>query len=157
MPRIIAFSWEVFEYELHERGTRWYALAGIVVGLLIVYSFWTHNILFGILVVLTAVIIFLRHYYAPQKLLCEIDEIGIHLDGRLYDFNNIEYFRIAQRNDEKYVLYIHRKKGWHPEFPIVIHECDPHDVRLYLLNFIDEHEESRDENGFDRLARFLKL
>jgi len=157
MPRTRAFTWTIPEYEQYERGTGWYVIAGIVVGLLIVYSYWSQNFLFGIIVTLTAVILFLRHYYEPQDVECIIDERGITVGERIYNFNDLKYFRVAEVPNSHYILYLHKKRGWHSEFPLKLDSVDPHTVRLYLMNFLDEHGEYTHENMWESLARLLKL
>ncbi len=157
MPRTTAFTWDIPEYEQYDRGTLWYIIAGVVVGLLVVYSYWSQNFLFGIIVTLTAIILFLRHYYQPQAITCEIDEEGIVIGDKRYEFNDLDRFRIVEIPNEQYVLYLHKKRGWHSEFPVRMHTVDPNSVRLYLLNFIDEHEGNKNENMWESLARFLKI
>lgn len=157
MPRTHEFQWSIPEYEQYERGTLWYVAAGVVVGLLIVYSYWSQNFLFGIIIGLTAVILFLRHYYQPQEVECSIDNEGITVGERRYDFGELDYFRVVEVPNIHTILYLHKKRGWHSEFPLKIDGIDPQELRLYLLNFLDEHEGHRNENMWESLARFLKL
>jgi len=157
MPRAQVFTWNVPEYDQHERGTSWYVVAGVVVGLLIVYSYWSQNFLFGIIVTLTAIILFLRHYYQPQEVACAIDEEGIDIGEKRYDYNDLDHFRVVEVPNSHYILYLHKKRGWHSEFPLRIADVDPQGLRLYLLNFLDEHEGQKNENMWESLARFLKI
>ncbi|NTU99102.1 hypothetical protein HGA64_03795, partial [Candidatus Falkowbacteria bacterium] len=48
------FSWQVPEYEKHERDKRWYILASIAAVLMLFYAFWTHNFLFAGIIILAS-------------------------------------------------------------------------------------------------------
>jgi hypothetical protein len=151
------FSWRFDEFERHERGTLWYALAGIVVAGFLIYAYVTENYLFGLLTLITTVIIFTHNIHNPQEIECEIDTSGIRVGNKKYPYHAIDCFSIIENDDGKDVLYVQEKAGFRSQLPILIVDQDIEQLRRFLRIHAEEDMEHKYEPLWDSLSRFLKL
>ena len=146
-----SFSWTFQEFEKHERSVWWYVIAGLVVALLVVYSFATNNFLFTVITVIAVVVLFARQMQEPAKIECEVKSDGINIGSKKYSFS------LLQRDDGMPVLYLHEARGMRNMVPIPMVDCSPESVRMFLLDFLEENGEHRHEPILDWLMRILKL
>ncbi|MBI4272519.1 hypothetical protein HY621_01555 [Candidatus Uhrbacteria bacterium] len=153
----VSFIWRFDEFEKHQRGTLWYAVSGIVVAAFLIYSYLTENYLFGLLVLITTVIIFTHNIHNPQEVECEIDASGIRIGNKRYPFHGIDCFSIIENDDGQDVLYVQEKSGFRSQLPIPIVNQDTEHMRKFLSVHIEEDIEHKYEPLWDSLSRFLKL
>ncbi len=157
MKEKIAYRWAFDEFEQHHRSTMWYVIAGLVVGILLVYSIATSNLLFGVLIFLGTAVLFIRHSFRPQEIVCEIGHKGILLGSKVYSFADIEYFSIIQNSVDETVLYIREARGLKSNIPIPLPEDQEDEIREFLEQFIEEDTEHQSEPLWDWIMRKLKL
>ncbi len=152
-----AYRWTFDKFERHERGTLWYVIAGLVVGGLLVYSIATANILFGVIIFLTVVIIFGRHMNESEMVSCEIYPDAIVVDDKRYPYQDIRTFSIITTSEGAPILYLYEGRGLRHHVPIPLADQDPLEIREYLLDVVEEDVEHLYEPIWDRLTRKLKL
>lgn len=152
-----SFSWTFQEFEKHERSVWWYVIAGLVVALLVVYSFATNNFLFSVITVITVVVLFARQMQEPARIECAVTEDGIFVGKKKYSFSDLDSFSLLQRDDGVPVLYLHEARGMHNMVPIPMVDCSPESVRMFLRDFLEENGEHQQEPILDWLMRALKL
>ncbi len=155
--RTTEFVWTFNEFERHERGMLWYAIAGVVVALLLVYSYVSENYLFGLLVIITTIIIFTHNIHNPQEVDCEIDTSGVRVGNKKYPFHGIDYFSIIENDEGIDVLYLQERAGFRSLLPIPLADQEVEKLRKFLRLHIQEDLEHRYEPLWDSLSRFLKL
>ncbi len=151
------YSWLFASFEKHDRGMVWYAIAGGVVGLLLVWSYLTANFLFGLLMLIFIFVLFLRHVTEPSQVECEISDEGIRIGSKEYPFESIRYFWILEHDDDRAILYIEEKGGLRAILPIPVHDHDPSELRGFLRKFVEEHRERRHEPLLEWISRLLKI
>ncbi len=153
----VRFLWHFNEFEKHQRGTLWYAVAGIVVAGFLIYSYVTENYLFGLLTLITTVIVFTHNIHNPQEVECEIDISGVRVGNKKYPYHSIDCFSIIENDDGKDMLYIQEKAGFRSQLPILIVDQDVERMRKFLRVNVEEDIEHKYEPFLDSLSRFLKL
>ena len=92
-PRI---SWQVEEYSHREKTPDWYWALGVIAIAGAIIAGIYHDILFSILIIMSAVIM---GYYAarrPEIIEVSISEDGIHIRGLLFPFTKITGFAIEE-------------------------------------------------------------
>ncbi len=151
------FHWTFYEFEKNERGAWWYAVAGVIVALILLYAFYTGNFLFIVLTVITMVILFARHMNEPATIACELSPNQIIVGTKTYSFNDLDYFSIIRRGDGEAILYLHEARGLRNMLPIPIIDFDPESIRIFLRQFLEEDTEHESEPILDWLMRTLKL
>lgn len=151
------YHWTFSSFEKHERTLWWYVAAGLVVGVLLIYSLLSGNFLFSLLVLVTTLVLFLRHAVEPQTIDCEITTDGIRVGSKIYLFEAIRFFWILEHEPGRDILYIEERKGLRSILPIPLHKHDPSELRLFLRKFVEEERERIYEPLWESIARMLKL
>ena len=90
-------SWEVPEYETHERSRNWYLIAGVIGALLLVYAMITSNFLFAGIIVIAAVVIILTDGKEPVKVRISLTDEGVEVGRKVYDYDEIKDFSIVYK------------------------------------------------------------
>ncbi|HRY36811.1 MAG TPA: hypothetical protein P5230_02970 [Candidatus Magasanikbacteria bacterium] len=153
----VVYSWSFKEYEKHERSSRWYWLASILGLALVAYAFISQNYLFGIIIVLFSIIIFLQDKNEPIEIPFAIVETGIIVGNKYYRFSELKDFWVIYNPPEVKVLYFGLKDVFKHRLHIPLGDIDPRLVHKYLSRFVTENLEEEDEPFSDKMGRLLKL
>lgn len=150
------FQWTFPEYEVPHRTTAWYAIAGLIVGLLLVWSIAGQNYTFPLLIIMVTIILFAHTLQTPLTLNCRITSEGIQLEDRMYLFSDIESFWIVDTAVGE-VLYFQARRGMKTITKVPLRGQNADSVRAFLREHLDENEEYRNEPLGDWLMRTLRL
>ena len=153
----IVYSWSFKEYEKYERGARWYWVMSVVGLALVAYAFLTQNYLFGIIIVLFAIIIFLQDKNEPVEIPFAIAETGIIIGHKFYRYSELKDFWVIYNPPEVKVLYFGLKEVFKHRLYIPLMDMDPRPIHKYISRFVDENLEEEDEPFSDKIGRLLKL
>ena len=152
----VFFAWQVPEYMTHERSSLWY-IGIIVISLaLIIYSIFTANFLFALIVILVAFIIFLKSYYSPANLNFQITEEGILLGNQFFPYERIKNFYIIYKPPRVKKIFFNLK-SFGPDLSIIIHDVNPLLIREKLLQYLEEDLEKDRQSLEDLMETLLKL
>lgn len=151
------FVWEAPEYERPDRGPKWYLLMTIVALAFVAYAVWTENYLFAFIVLIIAIILVIAGNEKPEKVLVQIGDNGIVLDGNFLPFEDIRDFAIVFQPPRVKVLYISPRPMSIPRKRIYLGEQDPIEIREHLRQFVKEDLNLRDEHLSDLFGKILKL
>ena len=151
-------SWMVPEYDKHERTRRWYYTAGIIGALLLVYSFWTLNFLFALIVITAAIIIILNDGRDPDLIHVSLTDEGVIVGRKFYDYDDIKDFSIVYkpRNDFKN-LYFEFKNPLKHRLSIPLLDMNPLPIRDILLRYLPEDLDRLHPPASEGLAKLFKL
>ena len=150
-------SWEFPEYIKHERGRNWLIGAILIGGSLFVFVFFTANFLFGVILVIAAIIMFLHHRGEPDMINFSILEDGLELGEKFYAYKDIKNFWIIYEPPKVKSLYFDFKNVFRPRLNLPLENINPLKIRETLLNYLEEDLEQENEPPTDGLARWLKL
>lgn len=152
-------EWEIPEYHKYPHGRKWYFIAAIVVVFILVYAIWTRNYLFGVLTILTLLIIVMHEVKDPRMIVFAITGKGVIVDNRLLPYVEIERFWLAKvpNTGEQYV-YLDFKKFTRPRIAIPVDAQREAVVREVLASFVEEDENANDKVPLsDSLGRWFKI
>jgi len=151
-------EWTVQEYEHHsDRGRLWYFLM-ITLGLvLVVYGMVTGNFLFALIIILSAIILFLQSHQTPPQVLFQITELGVILGSRFFAYSELENFYIIYSPPDVKTLYLEPKGVMRPRITIPLLDTNPIEVKHTLREFLEEDFEKEDEPLSDRAARNWRI
>jgi len=109
------FEWKALEFEKTEKTKSWFIIPGII------------TIIIGIF-----------------ALKFRIDEKGIKIGRKLFDFDELKSFWVFYSPPEEKELSIRSKKMFIPYIKIPLDNQNPNEIRKYLLKFLPEkrHKES---------------
>ncbi|MFA5853450.1 MAG: hypothetical protein WC866_00020 [Patescibacteria group bacterium] len=151
------FGWMVDEYERHERGPVWYAIAFLVGLSLVLYAIVTRNFLFAVVIIMAGVIVALSAMREPQKIQFLVTTRGVALGHQFVPYKELRSFWILYEPPHLKNLYVDFRSPITPHLVIPIEDQDPVELRQALLEFIAENETQEEEPLTDILGRFLKI
>lgn len=132
-------EWQPLEYRFQEKSTDWYWILAIIAFGGAVAAIIFGNILFALVIALSAFTIALYAGRRPRRIRLAITSRGIVHDEDLHLYQHIESFWIEE-HAETPTLYFHTRKLLYPHMVVPLEETDPAIVRHILLNFLDEIE-----------------
>lgn len=132
--------WRALEYKKREKTADWYWAVVLIAVSIAVISFFMHNALFGLLIIISAGTLLFFSMREPKIVEIELNEKGIRLDKELFPYVSLEAFWVEgdHENDERIILK--SKKTVMPLIVVPIQEYRHEDVRNYLLDYLTEKE-----------------
>lgn len=134
--KIIRWSAEEFEYS--EKSVDWFWAVGVVAVGFAILSIFLGNLLFAILITISAFTLSLHAVKKPRSISFEINDEGVIIDKKLYTYNTLESFWII--NKEK--IIIKSKKAVVPFLIIPFQNINPKTLREFLIKNLKEEEMS---------------
>ena len=154
----IFFSWQIPEYEKHDRGRNWHIAAFGISLLLLLFSLATLNFLFALIIAISAFVIIMNHGQEPPLLEVVISESGLRIGNRFYDYDEIKNFAIVYKPQQGVKqLYLEFKSWYRHRLSLPLLDINPVLLRRALLEFLDEDKEREEPPLTESLARLLKL
>jgi hypothetical protein len=151
-------NWEVPEYDIHRRGRNWYFIAITVALLLLIYSFWTGNFLFAVIIIVAALIMILHEGKEPDQVRIILTDEGVIVGRRFYDYDEIKNFSLVYKPRLKIKnLYFEFKVFYQPRLSIPLENMNPLPIREFLLKYLSEDLERTDQPLSEFLGKLFKL
>jgi len=149
-------SWEAPEYVQHEKGWKWFLLAGIAMLLLVVYGALTANWTLVVALVLAAAVYVWTHGQTPKHVEIIVSKTGIKVGEKEYSYQNIKNFWIIYRPGHIKTLNLASNSKVLPDISIQLGDQDPAELRTFLCAHIRELE-GREETTIEAFIRIFKL
>ena len=145
--------WDAPEHFHTEKNNDWYWAVGIITITAVVLCFIFNDVIFGLLIIVSAFTLVVHATKKPRIIHCEINDRGVVVNDILYPFLNLESFWIDAEDAPPKVL-IKSHKTFMPFISIFIEDVDPEKVRDILLNYIaeTEHNEPLSQKLLERLG-----
>lgn len=157
MDEDILLAWEFNEYERPERSKKWYLLAGLAAVGFLVYAILSRNYIFGVIIILVALIYFLYDIHEAPRVRFAITPAGVQLGRRFIRHKDIAHFWIVYKPGHAETLYLRPARFTIPQLSIPLEGQDPLQVRELLLQYVPENLQEEDEPVSDAIGRMLKL
>ena len=132
-------AWDAPEHIHTEKNSDWYWAVGIITITASVLAIMFSNIIFGILILVSAFALIVHASQKPRIFHYEINDRGVMINDILYPFLTLESFWINAHDAQPKIL-IKSHKTFMPYITIYIEDVDPEKVRDTLLNYIAETE-----------------
>lgn len=132
-------TWTATEYDHYHKESDWFWALWIVAGAGSIASLIYGNILFALVVLLSAFTIATHANKKPSPIIFEINRRGIRSGETLYTYENIEAFWVEEESHRKKIL-IQSNKLFMPLIIIPAGDTDTEKVREFLKEFIIEKE-----------------
>lgn len=154
----VLFSWIVPEYVMHERSRIWYIVASIIALVFLIYSFFTANFLFAVIIIITALIVIIHDGQKPARVKISITDAGVLVGKKFYDYDEFKNFAIVDKShyDVKN-LYFEFKSAVRQRLSIPLENMNSGEVKKELLKRVTLDKERTDIPISEELARLLKL
>ena len=152
------FSWQVSEYEEYNRSKNWYVIAIAIALALLIFSFFTLNFLFALIVVTASLVIIMHHSQKPPLLEVKITEEGIYIGKNFYEYDVFKHFAIVYKpRIGVKQLYLEFNNWWMHRISLPLFDNNPLPIREALLDFLDEDSDRTDPPYSESIAKILKL
>ena len=151
------FSWKIPEYHDYTRSRNWYIGAGIVAILLLVYSVWVANFLFGIIVIIAGVTIYYMDHNKPQVIEFDITTRGLLVGDKFFEYDEIANFFIIYEPPTVKNLFFEFKNVLKPRINIPLEDQDPVAIRKFLKKHLLENLERKGEPISETIGKMFKL
>ena len=154
----ILASWAIPEYEQHEKSKIWYVLAGFLALVLLIFSYFTDNFLFAVIILVFTLIIILHDGQAPAKVRFIITEEGILIGKKFIDYDEIKDFSVIYKpREEVRNLYFEFNTFFKHRLTIPLLNQNPLKIREILLEYLAEDLERKNQPVSEALARLFKI
>ena len=124
---------------------------------LLLYAVFTANFVFGLIVLMFAVITIMRDLKKPARIPVFITTAGVVFGNEFYRFQDIRDFSISFEPPTVKALYISFHGRVQPMLSIDLDDMNPNEVRRTLLPYVYENLEREGESLTDVLRRVYKL
>jgi len=133
-------SWHALEYKKKEKTADWYWAVIIIALSISILSFFLHDVLFGLLIIIATAALLIFSSRNPEIVEVSVDKRGIIVEKEMYPFATLEAFwvDIMDENEPKMILRSKKKI-----LPLIIIPIEGHhhlDVRDFLLKYLPEQE-----------------
>ncbi len=162
-------TWEVHEYEKHDRSPGWY-FSAIIITLLLLFlaSFnidlapfsikFVPNFLFTVIVILGAIIIITHDGQEPPLVKIALTEEGIIVGRKFYDYDEFKDFSVIYKPSQGVKnLYLEFQNSIKPRLSIPLEGVNPLQVRENLLKYVSEDLDRTDQPLSEALGKIFKL
>ncbi|PKL72588.1 hypothetical protein CVV26_01085 [Candidatus Kuenenbacteria bacterium HGW-Kuenenbacteria-1] len=149
--------WSFPEFIKHKRTQEWYFLMFATVLGLLLFSIFTKNFLFAIIIILFSIILILFDFKKPILIKFQITEKGIQASENFYYWRELENFWIIYQLPEVKNLYFSFKNFIKPNFIISLEDQNPLKIREILLKYLKEDLEQEEESFSDQFGRIIKI
>ncbi|MDO8260334.1 MAG: hypothetical protein Q7T50_02410 [Candidatus Magasanikbacteria bacterium] len=151
-------SWQVKEYDKHDRSKRWYIIAISLALALLMFAFFSGNFLFAVIIIIISLITILHDGQEPITLDVAITEEGVIVGKKFYDYDELESFSFVYKPSQGVKrLYFEFDNPIRPRLSFPLDNLDPLPIREYLLRYLPEDLERTDEPLSEGLGRIFKL
>ncbi len=151
-------EWEAPEFDYIEKEPFWYLTGAIAALALFAVAIYQRNLLFVIFIIVASFLVYVLSKQKPQTLRFKINENGVKVGSyKLYTYDDLEGFSILKEIGEAGFdeLILKQENRINPFIKIKMPENKTEEVRAFLLNYLDEVENS--EGLPDALSRFIKF
>lgn len=154
----ILHHWIVPEYNTHKRTQSWYIAASVIGLIFMIYSFFTSNFLFAVIIIFAALIIIIHDGQQPTKVKIVITDQGVVIGRKFYEYDELKNFAVVDRSSYNVkALYFEQKSALRQRLSIPLEETDPADIRTTLSKHLPMDKERTDIPFSEQLAKLLKL
>lgn len=151
-------SWEIPEYEKHNRKKLWYILFAVVAVAMLIYAVMTGNFMFAVIIIIGGFILIINDARNPQGVMITIANEGIVVGRKFYDYDELNSFSIVYKpavGVKKIYFTFKSRTKHHLSIPLL--DVNPLFLRDNLNKFLEEDIERTDEPATETFAKLLKL
>lgn len=136
-------EWEIPEYELSEKGSDWFWAVGIVSVSIAVTSIIFNNVLFALVILLSALALTLHAVRKPPLMHVILSHRGVRINDLFYPYNTLDSFWVEDQFHPRKLIIKSRKFFMSLIVVPLPDDLESDDLRDYLDDFLpsEEHHE----------------
>ena len=138
------FEWQAPEFPKKQKAKSWFIIPAIITIVLGIFALVTESFLFLITIILAFLVFYIYANKEPKIIKFKINEKGLEIDERVYDFDSLRSFWIFYDPPEQKEISFRSQKTLLPYIRIPLADENPSEIRKFLLRFLLEkrHKES---------------
>jgi hypothetical protein len=153
----ILAAWSIPEFTKQSKSKKWFLYFGVVIIGLLIYAFFSGNLLFGIIIVFFALIYWLLEKREAGDLDFGLAEDGVIIGQKFVEYKIIENFYIIYQPPKIKNLYLEPKNILKPTIVIPLLNQNPVEIRKILLDYLPEDIEKEEISASESIGEILKL
>ncbi|PWB38583.1 MAG: hypothetical protein C3F02_02620 [Parcubacteria group bacterium] len=153
----ILADWHFAESATHQRGRLWYIIFSLIVVALLVFSYFSKNPTFAVILVLGLIIYIITEKRGPTIFHLLVTEDGLIINDKFTSYEDLDSFYIIYFPPQIKNLYIQPKGSWRQIINIHLSDQNPVEIRRLLLKYLREDIEKEEMPLSDGLIHRLKL
>lgn len=141
----IKIEWTAPEFVKYKKNKNWFVWLIIIFSIILIIAiFLLKNLLFSMVLVFAAFIIYIYAKKEPREIKFIVSGKGVQIDNTVYKFDELKSFWIFYNPPEVKEISIRSKKKFVPYIKIPLGDQNPAEIRRLLLKFLPErrHQES---------------
>lgn len=150
-------SWQCEDFVRHERGKIWYLLFSAVILGLLIYSYFSRNPLFAIIIIIGLIVYIISEKRGPSTYTISLTEDGLLINNKFISYDQIDSFYIIYYPPQVKQLYFQPKGNFKSLISIPLENENPVEVRRALLRRVKEDIEKEEAPLSDTLSHHLKF
>ncbi|PLX21756.1 hypothetical protein C0584_01475 [Candidatus Parcubacteria bacterium] len=155
---ILQISWNVPEFEKHNRSNTWYIVAGLTASFLLIFAIFTSNYLFAIIIIATSIITIVHDGNSPDNVNVTLSSDGVAIGSKVFDYDDLKNFSVLFKpNEELKNLYFEFKNPAKQRLSIPLLDNNPLQIRNFLLKYLDEDLDRTNIPLSEGLSKLLKI
>lgn len=151
----VLIRWQAPEFDYSPKSASWYFWLFFATALFLAFAFYTRNYSFGLIILLSFLLILTWSRKTPRIIDFAITKRGIAIGKKLYRFSELESFWIFYEPPETKELSVKSKKKIMHYLKMPLEGENPVQIRKILIEYLPEVEQ--EESIFDSLARMAKF
>ncbi len=152
--------WEEYNHMYFAKDKDWKWSVGIISTTIALISFMFSNITFGVLIIVSTLVLLIHAFKEPKILRFEINTTGVRINQKTWNFSELESFWI-ENNKEHHInsrlLFSVKNDIYDPmlilTLPIEVTEKDIHNIHEELVKILPE--EKMRESIFHSILEYL--
>lgn len=133
------FSWNTVEYFHTEKTNDWYWIVGIVTLSAALIAVILNNVIFAILIIVSAFTLSIFASRRPDVVSVTIDKLGVTFGRTRYPYSNLESFWLETRDGYPRLL-LKSKKVFMPFVVIHTEDEDTEEIKNMMSQYLPEEE-----------------
>lgn len=138
------FEWKTLEFEKKEKNKSWFIIPALITIAFGIFALITESFLFLVTIILAFFVFYTYANKDPRMIKFKIDERGVEIDNKLYEFDDLKSFWVFYNPPEEKDISFRSKRSFLPYIRIPLGKENPNEIRKFLLKFLPEkrHSES---------------
>jgi hypothetical protein len=149
-------TWEAAEFEYHEKEVSWYWISIIVAALIIAFSVWQKDFLFGFFIVIAEMLFIVWGNKVPKTVMFTLTDTEIDIGGyKSHAMKEFESWSVDSDGVEWADLVFYYRARLHVPLTIMVPDDKVAEIRANLKLVLKEIE--HDPTLVDSIEKFLRF
>lgn len=150
-------TWEAPEFEYREKGVSWYWISIIIAALIIAFSVWQKNFLFGFFIVVAEILLIVWGNREPRTTQFTLtdDRVTIEAYGKTYLMKEFESWSADAGGAEWTDVMFYFRSRVHPPLALIVPDAKVAEIRANLKGVLKEIE--HEPTFIDSIEKFFRF